>query len=240
MVWGCFDVGAVFLGVFEARWWSGSLFRALADSFCFSRVVLCFLGVVIKVPVHSQKCRSKAMQIAVSASGVESSAFSKGDDKDQIGVTRDGIAVAKLTKLLRKKFGYAILESVSAATSDGEGGDEKEQNENDHAMEKNFVGVIGCCIVCWDSSNDSVHGVCDTDKSREADLWKRSCNYSGGTTVCDCVCCYALLCTINGLCCGCYCICLRNPRSSYRSCLGHVSTVELSGFSGFCCWIGFK
>ncbi|KAK1577247.1 hypothetical protein Q3G72_020146 [Acer saccharum] len=88
------------------------------------------------------------MQIAVSASGVESSAFSKGDDKDQIGVTRDGIAVAKLTKLLRKKFGYAILESVSAATSDGEGGDEKEQNENEPKVE----------VVSWPYCHD-VHYV---------------------------------------------------------------------------------
>ncbi|KAK1550290.1 hypothetical protein Q3G72_016426 [Acer saccharum] len=60
--------------------------------------------------------------------GVESSAFLKGDGKDQIEVTghgNDGIDAAKLTKLLRKKFGYAILESVSAAASDGEGGEPK-------------------------------------------------------------------------------------------------------------------
>ncbi|KAI9159848.1 hypothetical protein LWI28_002479 [Acer negundo] len=57
--------------------------------------------------------------------GVESSAFLKGDDKDQIEVTGDGINVARLTKLLRKKFGYAILESVSAAASDGVDGEPK-------------------------------------------------------------------------------------------------------------------
>ncbi|TXG68275.1 hypothetical protein EZV62_003210 [Acer yangbiense] len=65
----------------------------------------CKTEVVIKVPVHSQKCRSKAMQIAVGASGVESSAFLKGDDKDQIEVTRDGIDEAKLTKLLKRNLG---------------------------------------------------------------------------------------------------------------------------------------
>ncbi|KAI9161616.1 hypothetical protein LWI28_019079 [Acer negundo] len=77
--------------------------------------------VVITVPVHSQKCRSKAMQIAVGASGVESATL-KGDDKNQIEVTGDGIDAAELTKLLRKKFGYAFLESVGAA-------DEKKKEE---------------------------------------------------------------------------------------------------------------
>ncbi|TXG68282.1 hypothetical protein EZV62_003217 [Acer yangbiense] len=80
--------------------------------------------VVIKVPVHSQKCRSKAMQIAVGASGVESATLI-GDDKDQIEVTGDGIDAAELTKLLRKKFGYAILESVSADASGGDGDEPK-------------------------------------------------------------------------------------------------------------------
>ncbi|KAI9159671.1 hypothetical protein LWI28_000815 [Acer negundo] len=69
--------------------------------------------------MHSQKCRSKAMRIAVGASGVESATLI-GDNKDQIEVTGDGIDAANLTKLLRKKFGYAILESVSAAASGGE------------------------------------------------------------------------------------------------------------------------
>ncbi|KAK2651677.1 hypothetical protein Ddye_011533 [Dipteronia dyeriana] len=103
------------------------------------------MKVVIKVSVHSQKCRSKAMQIAVGASGVESATL-KGDDKDQIEVIGDGIDAAKLTKLLRKKFGYAILESVSAAASDDEGGDKKEPNENESNVE----------VVSWPSCHATV------------------------------------------------------------------------------------
>ncbi|KAK3220522.1 hypothetical protein Dsin_014492 [Dipteronia sinensis] len=107
--------------------------------------IFVLLKVVIKVPVHSQKCRSKAMKIAVGASGVESATL-KGDDKDQIEVTGDGIDAAKLTMLLRKKFGYAILESVSADANDGEGGDKKEQNENEPKEE----------VVSWPSCHATV------------------------------------------------------------------------------------
>ncbi|KAK2651787.1 hypothetical protein Ddye_011643 [Dipteronia dyeriana] len=85
--------------------------------------------VVITVPVHSQKCRSKAMQIVVGASGVESVTL-KGDDKNQIEVTGDGLDAADLTKLLRKKFGYAFLESVGAADDE-----KKEETKNEAKME---------------------------------------------------------------------------------------------------------
>ncbi|KAK0598551.1 hypothetical protein LWI29_035781 [Acer saccharum] len=69
------------------------------------------------------------MQIAVGASGVESATL-KGDDKNQIEVTGDGIDAAELTKLLRKKFGYAFLESVGAADEK-----EKEETEDETKME---------------------------------------------------------------------------------------------------------
>ncbi|KAK2651602.1 hypothetical protein Ddye_011458 [Dipteronia dyeriana] len=87
--------------------------------------------VVIKVSVHRQKCRSIAMKTAVGASGVESATL-KGDDKSQIEVTGDGIDAAEITRLLRKKFRYAFLESVSAAAS---GGDKKKEDRKEAKIE---------------------------------------------------------------------------------------------------------
>ncbi|XP_058781695.1 heavy metal-associated isoprenylated plant protein 46-like [Vicia villosa] len=67
--------------------------------------------VVINVTMKNQKARSSAMKIAVGVREVESAAI-KGDSKDQIEVTGEGIDSVKLTRLLRKKFGYANLVSV--------------------------------------------------------------------------------------------------------------------------------
>lgn len=55
-------------------------------------------------------------------SGVESAAI-KGDSKDQIEVTGEGMDSVKLTRLLIKKFGYASLVSVG----DVEKKDKKEE-----------------------------------------------------------------------------------------------------------------
>ncbi|KAI9161206.1 hypothetical protein LWI28_015417 [Acer negundo] len=82
------------------------------------------------------------MQIAVGASGMESSAFLKGDDKDQIRVTRDGIDVAKLTKLLRKKFGYAILVSVLRKKTNQEAHHEDHQNKAAEMLQKTLENLV--------------------------------------------------------------------------------------------------
>ncbi|KAL5757343.1 hypothetical protein ACOSP7_019954 [Xanthoceras sorbifolium] len=69
--------------------------------------------------MHCPKTRSRAMKIAVGAYGVESASL-KGNDKDQIQVIGDGIDVAKLTRLLTRKIGYAVLESLTTAAAAGE------------------------------------------------------------------------------------------------------------------------
>ncbi|KAK2651778.1 hypothetical protein Ddye_011634 [Dipteronia dyeriana] len=90
---------------------------------------------VIIIPAHSEKCRSEAMEIAVGASGVESMTI-KGVDKNQIEVTGK-IDFPEITILLRKKIGYAFLESVNPVASTGEegGGDKKKGNENEAKMQ---------------------------------------------------------------------------------------------------------
>ncbi|XVF33841.1 hypothetical protein REPUB_Repub18cG0006400 [Reevesia pubescens] len=70
--------------------------------------------IVIKVQIHCDKCRTKAMKIAAVANGVSSVAIA-GKDKDQVVVTGEGIDSANLTCLLRKKLGYAAIISVGEA-----------------------------------------------------------------------------------------------------------------------------
>ncbi|KAI3695342.1 hypothetical protein L1987_78338 [Smallanthus sonchifolius] len=67
--------------------------------------------IVVKVSMNGDKKTRKAMQIAVSISGVESASF-VGSDKDQIAVTGAGIDSVELTTLQRKKVGYTELVSV--------------------------------------------------------------------------------------------------------------------------------
>ncbi|KAK9075466.1 hypothetical protein SSX86_003790 [Deinandra increscens subsp. villosa] len=81
--------------------------------------------IVVKVSMNSDKKSRKALQIAVSISGVESAAF-VGSDKDQIAVTGEGIDSVELTTLLRKKVGYTELVSVGPLENTKKAADSKE------------------------------------------------------------------------------------------------------------------
>ncbi|XP_021287415.1 heavy metal-associated isoprenylated plant protein 47-like [Herrania umbratica] len=82
--------------------------------------------IVIKVQMHCDKCRTKAMKIAAVANGVSSVAIG-GKDKDQVVVTGEGIDSAKLTCLLGKKLGYAAITSVGE--DKGKDGDKHKKPE---------------------------------------------------------------------------------------------------------------
>ncbi|XP_041028245.1 heavy metal-associated isoprenylated plant protein 16-like [Juglans microcarpa x Juglans regia] len=62
--------------------------------------------------LDGQKVRSKALKIAVGISGVVSASL-KGDEKNQIELKGEGIDSVKLTKLLRKKVGFADIITVA-------------------------------------------------------------------------------------------------------------------------------
>ncbi|XP_047306152.1 heavy metal-associated isoprenylated plant protein 16-like [Impatiens glandulifera] len=65
---------------------------------------------LIKVCMKDDKCRAKAMKIAVGFSGVDSAAW-KGNEKDELEVT--GVVDSiKLTKKLRNKVGFSEIVSV--------------------------------------------------------------------------------------------------------------------------------
>ncbi|KAF9609584.1 hypothetical protein IFM89_017446 [Coptis chinensis] len=69
--------------------------------------------VVIRVfSMNNAKSRTKAMKIAVSVPGVISVEL-KGDSKNEIELTGEGIDSTCLTILLRKKVGFTELVSVT-------------------------------------------------------------------------------------------------------------------------------
>ncbi|KAF5473406.1 hypothetical protein F2P56_010018 [Juglans regia] len=67
--------------------------------------------------LDGQKVRSKALKIAVGISGVVSASL-KGDEKNQIEVKGERIDTVKLTKLLRKKVGFAEIITVAEDKKD--------------------------------------------------------------------------------------------------------------------------
>ncbi|KAL5981361.1 hypothetical protein ACLOJK_015416 [Asimina triloba] len=66
---------------------------------------------VIRVEMNSQKCRTKAMQIAATTKGASSVSI-EGKERDEVVVIGDGVDPIKLTRSMRKKVGHAELISV--------------------------------------------------------------------------------------------------------------------------------
>ncbi|KAJ4705854.1 Heavy metal transport/detoxification protein [Melia azedarach] len=69
----------------------------------------------MKVQMHCQKCRSRALKLAAQADGVNFVGL-EGEEKDRIVVIGDAVDAAKLATSLRKKVGYTELLSVEEAT----------------------------------------------------------------------------------------------------------------------------
>ncbi|XP_031280310.1 heavy metal-associated isoprenylated plant protein 47-like [Pistacia vera] len=67
--------------------------------------------VINVVKMNCEKCKSKAMKIAVKAKGVTKVEI-QGEHKDQLVVIGDEVDSVKLTRSLRKEFQYANLLSV--------------------------------------------------------------------------------------------------------------------------------
>lgn len=67
--------------------------------------------IVIKVPMGSDKCRSKVMALVAATGGVDSVAIA-GDGRDQVVVVGEGVDSIKLTSALRRKVGGAQLLEV--------------------------------------------------------------------------------------------------------------------------------
>ncbi|BBG97285.1 Copper transport protein family [Prunus dulcis] len=86
--------------------------------------------ITIEAPIRCDKCRSKAMKIAVAEDGVISVAF-QGPNRDKMVITGDGVDAADMAKSLRKKLGYADLVSVEEITE--KEAEQEKKAENAHA-----------------------------------------------------------------------------------------------------------
>ncbi|XP_008232363.1 PREDICTED: uncharacterized protein LOC103331515 isoform X1 [Prunus mume] len=71
--------------------------------------------ITIEAQIRCDKCRSKAMKIAVAEDGVISVAF-QGPNRDKMVITGDGVDAVDMANSLRKKLGYADLVSVEEIT----------------------------------------------------------------------------------------------------------------------------
>ncbi|KAJ8629732.1 hypothetical protein MRB53_023055 [Persea americana] len=91
--------------------------------------------IVIKVDMHCQKCRSKAMEIAAAADGVSSVAI-EGMEQDQVVVIGDRVDSACLVKRLRKKVGYADLVIVEEVKPKEEKEEEKKEEKKEEKEEE--------------------------------------------------------------------------------------------------------
>ncbi|KAM1055415.1 hypothetical protein ACFX13_029643 [Malus domestica] len=62
------------------------------------------MKIVVKVPMHCDKCRTKALKIAAAAHGVSKVSI-EGANKDHVEVIGDDVDSVCLTRSLRKKLG---------------------------------------------------------------------------------------------------------------------------------------
>ncbi|XP_050138678.1 heavy metal-associated isoprenylated plant protein 47-like [Malus sylvestris] len=62
------------------------------------------MKIVVKVPMHCDKCRRKALKIAARAQGVSKVSI-EGENKDLVEVIGDDVDSVCLTRSLRKKLG---------------------------------------------------------------------------------------------------------------------------------------
>ncbi|XP_057997742.1 heavy metal-associated isoprenylated plant protein 47-like isoform X1 [Hevea brasiliensis] len=85
--------------------------------------------IVIKVTTCCDKCRSKVLKTAATASGVNSVAL-EGDDKEKLVVIGERVDAACLTKALRKKVNFAILERVEELKHQEKKPEKKPEDDN--------------------------------------------------------------------------------------------------------------
>ncbi|XP_068309581.1 heavy metal-associated isoprenylated plant protein 47-like [Pyrus communis] len=81
------------------------------------------MKIVVKVPMHCDKCRTKALKIAAAAHGVSKVSI-EGANKDHVEVIGDDVDSVCLTRSLRKKLGCSCtilkVEEVKKAVKTGE------------------------------------------------------------------------------------------------------------------------
>ncbi|XP_061354872.1 disease resistance protein Pikm1-TS [Gastrolobium bilobum] len=68
--------------------------------------------IVMKVYMHCQKCRTKALEVVAGTNGVNFVGI-EGEGKENVVVIGDGVDTVKLAKCLRKKVGPTDVISVA-------------------------------------------------------------------------------------------------------------------------------
>ncbi|KAE8654193.1 putative Receptor like protein 53 [Hibiscus syriacus] len=100
--------------------------------------------IVIKVSMHSEKCRTKALKIAAATDGVVSVAL-HCPGKDKLMIVGDGVDAVCLTSSLRKQLCHASLETVEEV-KDKKAEEKKDAGKKDE--EKKDPKFISSPIIC--------------------------------------------------------------------------------------------
>ncbi|KAL6275377.1 hypothetical protein ACE6H2_018978 [Prunus campanulata] len=101
--------------------------------------------IVVNVPMHCDKCRTKALKIAAAAHGVSKVSI-EGADKGHMEVIGDGVDSVCLTSLLRKKLGFAAIVKV-----------EEVKKDKDDKKEEKATPPPGCVQYCPPMFSELVH-----------------------------------------------------------------------------------
>ena len=83
--------------------------------------------------MRCNKCRTNAMKIAATASGVNSVQI-EGEDRYEIIVTGNGVDPVRLTNSLRKKVGFTTLLSVEELKDETPQEEEEEKKPDEDAV----------------------------------------------------------------------------------------------------------
>ena len=93
--------------------------------------------------MRCNKCRTNAMKIAATASGVNSVQI-EGEDRYEIIVTGNGVDPVRLTNSLRKKVGFTTLLSVEEVKDETPQEEEPEKEEEKKPEEEAIATPIQC------------------------------------------------------------------------------------------------
>nr|VDD45595.1 unnamed protein product [Brassica oleracea] len=104
----------------------------------------------IKLSVNCDRCRRKAMEVAVNAKGVISVAI-EGESGDDLVVVGDGIDAACLVDTLRKKACYAMLETLEENI-------EADDNGTDQTVPPHCC-LAQCSTNCYEQPHSDIYEV---------------------------------------------------------------------------------
>ncbi|MED6191976.1 hypothetical protein PIB30_005794 [Stylosanthes scabra] len=141
---------------------------------------------VIKVEMHCEKCRNKALTVAANVPGVTSVAL-EGDEKDHVVVTGNGINTICLLNQLNKKFKHSvtILTIEDLKKKEEEEKKKKEEEEKKKKEEEEKKKKACCALLCLPPSSCANCPVGKCEHCSKCEKFKCECKCVITCTKCE-------------------------------------------------------